>query len=501
MTEPTPVAATPVPDFVVRMRAIAAIGLAGFTALLGLAATIIATLAGSSTVAFAAPSAVIAGIAVALAWFAPQALGSRTTLAACLAGALMLLIGAASPLGDGAVQQAHMLYFVTNTFLVALVCPVTMLTYNVIVILHHVVLTWAAPALVWHTTAPAADIANLAVHACIAVTLVGPLLLLCRHLMRSAITSEAALRGAHAAAAAAEAARERQALAERETADARHGALRDVRARLGNAFDRMIGSVRTTAKMVGDGVDDLAGTSRAVDRSAATMLAETEEATRSLTTVAAAIEQLAISVREVQNQTEAAARVSDDAAARARAAEATVAGLDKSAREIETVIGLISSIAARTNLLALNATIESARAGEAGKGFAVVASEVKQLADQTAQATESIGQQIATMAAKTRDAVTAIATILEAVSAADRRVGAISDATRQQQGAATQIAESMNALSAIAHANAAQLRDVKREISSVEAKGTSLRDATDKLNDSVALARQDADALLTSLAA
>jgi methyl-accepting chemotaxis protein len=220
-----------------------------------------------------------------------------------------------------------------------------------------------------------------------------------------------------------------------------------------------------------------------------------------MTAVASAIEQLAVSVREVLDQTEAAARISDDATARARAAEATVAGLDRSAREIETVIGLISSIASRTNLLALNATIESARAGEAGKGFAVVASEVKQLANQTAQATESIGQQISTMAAKTRDAVTAIGTILEAVSAADQRVSAISDATRHQQAAATQITESMNALSAIAHANAAQLREVKRDISSVEAKGTMLREATEKLNDSVEVARQEADAMLTSLAA
>jgi methyl-accepting chemotaxis protein len=439
-------------------------------------------------VALGAVAAGLAAVALVAVRLAPQSTTTHTVLAACLAGALMLLIGAASPLGDGAVQQAHMMYFVTNTFLLGLVSLPAMIVYNVIVVLHHVVLTFVAPALVWHSTSRMTGLADLAVHASIAVILVGPLLLLSRHLMRSAVTTEAALQEARGAVVLADAARDRQAAAERETAAARGVAL-------------AIGSVRGTAGVVHEGTSELAGSSAALDRAAGRMLDETEAASRNMTLVAAATEELAASVAEVRAQTQAAADSAHHAAAQAQAAEVTMAGLDDSTREIETVIGLISSIAQHTNLLALNATIESARAGEAGKGFAVVAGEVKQLATQTAKATDSISRQIAAMAAKTSDAVVTIGAIMQAVTAADQRVEAIAAATQAQHEATVQITESINALAAGGRSNVAQLGDVKRDISAVEARGASLRQAADGLNASVAAARQEADALLASIAA
>jgi methyl-accepting chemotaxis protein len=413
----------------------------------------------------------------------------------------MLLIGGTSPFGEGPVQEAHMLYFVTQAFLLFLVCPIAMITYNAIVVLHHLVLTFLAPTLVWHTSLSQAALINLAVHASIAVTMILPLTLLCRMMMHSAVTSHQALRDAQEANDSMGAMYQRQVAAERAAAQVRETTLRDVRTRLAGALDSIIGSVRSTAATVSEGADDLASSSHSVDQSAADMMREGEGSSRSTTLVAAAVEQLSASVKEVCSQTDAAAQSSTDAATQARAAETTIANLDQSAREIGTIVALISSIASRTNLLALNATIESARAGDAGKGFAVVAAEVKQLANQTAQATESISRQIAAMTERSQAAVAAIGTILQAVRAVDERVGVIAATTQNQQQATSQIAESVGSLSASSVANADRLRLVKRDISSVEARGVSLREAAIRLNETVVTARQDADALLASLAA
>jgi methyl-accepting chemotaxis protein len=376
-----------------------------------------------------------------------------------------------------------------------------MVTYNAIVVLHHLVLTFLAPTLIWHTRVPQAALVNLAVHAAIAVTMIAPLIMLCHVMMQSAVDSYAALREARDANEAMGAAHDRQKAAEREATQVRDHTLRDVRTRLAAAMDGIIGSVRSTAVTVTEGTAEMARASHSVDQSAEEMLGESESSSRSTTLVAAAVEQLAVSVKEVCSQTEAAARSSTQAAAQARAAETTIAGLDQSAREIGTIVALINSIASRTNLLALNATIESARAGDAGKGFAVVASEVKQLANQTAHATESITRQIAAMTEKSRATVAAIGTILEAVSGAEARVGAIAATTQHQQEATSQIAESVGSLASSSVANADRLRIVKQDISSIGARGANLQQAATRLGETVAAARHDADMLLSSLVA
>ncbi len=494
-------AAKTLPPFILQLRAVSGPWLAGFCGMLGLSASVLGAWGGMSWLLIAIPAAAMCVIPFAASRLAPQALATRTLLAACLAGELMLLIGGASRWGDGPVQEAHMLYFVTQAFMLFLVCPIAMVTYNAIVVLHHVVMTFLAPTLIWHTGVPQAALVDLAVHASIAVIMILPLILLCRMMMQSAVSSFEALRQAQLANDAAGRAHESQSAAEREAARTRDHTLRDVRSRLSAALDGIIGSVRSTATIVKEGADELACSSRSVDQSAADMLDESEASSRNTTVVAAAVEQLAATVEEVCSQIDAAAQCSNDAARQARAAETTVSSLDESAREISTIVTLISSIASRTNLLALNATIESARAGDAGKGFAVVASEVKQLATQTAHATESISQRISAMAEKSRAAVASIEAILNAVNAAENRVSAITTATQQQQEATAQIARSLGGLASVSVVNAERLRLVKRDISFVEARGVSLRDAAERLNESVAVARHDADVLLSSLAA
>ena len=131
------------------------------------------------------------------------------------------------------------------------------------------------------------------------------------------------------------------------------------------------------------------------------------------------------------------------AVAEAQATDASVSGLSQAATRISAVVRLISDIAGRTNLLALNATIEAARAGDAGKGFAVVAGEVKNLATQTAKATEEIGGQITAMQDATSQAVTALRSIGATIQRMNDIATVIAGSVEQQGAATTSIAQAV----------------------------------------------------------
>jgi methyl-accepting chemotaxis protein len=217
-------------------------------------------------------------------------------------------------------------------------------------------------------------------------------------------------------------------------------------ARLADTFEADIGavvnSVAAAAAQMQSSARSLTEAAAESGREALAVSEAGAQANADVQAVAAAAEEMAASVEEITRRVAEAADVARKAVAEAKATDTTVRGLSEAASRIGDVVRLIGEIAGQTNLLALNATIEAARAGEAGKGFAVVASEVKNLAGQTAKATEEIGRQIAEMQGATTQAVDAIRAIGTTVDRTSDIATAIAAAVEQQGATTREIARS-----------------------------------------------------------
>ncbi len=199
----------------------------------------------------------------------------------------------------------------------------------------------------------------------------------------------------------------------------------------------MVGAVASAATELQATAQSMSDNAGQTTQQATNVAAAAEEASVNVQTVASAAEELAASIAEISRQVEQSASIAGKAVEDAKRTDGVVQALAESAEKIGEVVGLISNIAGQTNLLALNATIEAARAGDAGKGFAVVASEVKNLAAQTAKATEDISRQIAQIQAVTKDAVGSIQGIGARIGEVSQIASAIAAAV-EEQGAATQ---------------------------------------------------------------
>jgi methyl-accepting chemotaxis protein len=187
----------------------------------------------------------------------------------------------------------------------------------------------------------------------------------------------------------------------------------------------------------------------------------TDEATANMNAVASASHELASSIAEIGRQVAASSEIAGRAVKEAGDTASRVSELDSAARKIGEVIGLINEVAEQTNLLALNATIEAARAGEAGKGFAVVAAEVKQLAGQTAKATDEIASQVGRMQSATNATVSAIGAITETIGAIDQITTAIAAAVDEQQASTSEISRAISE----ANGHADHARDAIADVS------------------------------------
>ena len=265
--------------------------------------------------------------------------------------------------------------------------------------------------------------------------------------------------------------------AEAERKMVMEGLAGDFEANVSTVIDEVAGATKVAAGLSGKMATEMDEARRKGDAVAEVI----ESTSRNVETVAAATEQLSISISSISDQVMQSATAATDAATGAETARITIEDLAKQTEKVGEIVTLINDIASQTNLLALNATIEAARAGEAGKGFAVVANEVKHLANQTARAIEEISTRIEATHAASARAVGEIRSIAEVSLKARDLAGGIASVIEQQGAATRQIAHNVGRAAEGTQAVATNIRSVRDILADTAALAADLNGASETL--------------------
>ncbi|WP_025899606.1 methyl-accepting chemotaxis protein [Sneathiella glossodoripedis] len=260
------------------------------------------------------------------------------------------------------------------------------------------------------------------------------------------------------------------------------------RAELNRLADEFEGSVKHLVERFSQATSNMSEISGSMSNSAGettaltqTVASASQLSSNSINSVASAAEQLSASITEISQQVGQAASIAGDAVSEAERSNIMITSLNEAAAKIGDVVELISDIAEQTNLLALNATIEAARAGDAGKGFAVVASEVKNLATQTAKATEEITNQIKAVQQETGNAVMAIGGISTTIGRINEINTTISAAVEEQGAATNEISRSVQQAATSANDVTANISTVNETANRTGNSATEVQDVAQRL--------------------
>jgi len=275
---------------------------------------------------------------------------------------------------------------------------------------------------------------------------------------------------------------------EEEQAALEAKALADKKAAMAALADRfeaevgtVVASVSSAAQQLQVSAGAMSATAEETSRQASAVAAASEQASTNVQTVASAAEELSSSITEISRQVAESSRITGKAVEDVARTGETVEKLAVAAQKIGDVVKLISSIASQTNLLALNATIEAARAGDAGKGFAVVASEVKNLANQTAKATDEIGGQIAEIQTATGASVEAMRSIGQTIAKMNEIATGIASAVEEQGAATQEIARNVQQAAAGTNEVSSNIAGVTQSASETGTSASQVKDAASTL--------------------
>ena len=275
--------------------------------------------------------------------------------------------------------------------------------------------------------------------------------------------------------------------------------------KLADQFQGAVGGIVDTVSTAATELEATAGTltstAEVTQELSGIVASASEEASTNVQSVASATEEMSSSVNEISRQVQESSKISSDAVKQAAQTDVRINELSLVAGRIGDVVKLISSVAEQTNLLALNATIEAARAGEAGRGFAVVASEVKQLASQTAKATEEISTQIASMQAATQDSVTAIKDIGATIGRMSDIAMVIASAVEEQSATTREIARNVENAAQSTAAVAANISNVNHAASETGSASTQVLTSAQALSSESNELKREMDRFLAMVRA
>jgi len=293
--------------------------------------------------------------------------------------------------------------------------------------------------------------------------------------------------------------RTEQALKEEQAEAERKRVLNDLAA---NFETRVMGVVATVSSHSGElkgAAGSLSSLAAETQQQAVAVAAASELASANVQTVASATTELTASIQEIGRQVTQSSTITRSAVVEAERVNLLVKGLAAAVHKIGEVVGLINSIASQTNLLALNATIEAARAGDAGKGFTVVAGEVKNLASQTAKATDDIRSLIGSVQQATQESVAAIQSITKTITQIDEISSTISSAVEEQGVAAQEIARNVQEASDGVSEVSTRITNVTRASGETGEASTQVLDAARQLSEQSGRLRTDVDSFIAHI--